>query len=93
MNARRLALFVLRLFLWGLSAAVLFAIALAASERGTALAARALSALVPGLALEHRAGNLLEVIVLHFDDGREMAIHAMPMRTQYRALIPRPPET
>ena len=40
----------------------------------------------------HRAGNLLEVIVLHFDDGREMAIHAMPMRTQYRAMLPRPPE-
>ncbi|MTA13391.1 MAG: hypothetical protein F2534_12395 [Actinobacteria bacterium] len=39
-----------------------------------------------------RAGNLLEVIVLHFDDGREMAIHAMPMRTQYRAMLPRPPE-
>ncbi|MGE0878671.1 MAG: hypothetical protein AB7L13_07270 [Acidimicrobiia bacterium] len=39
------------------------------------------------------AGNLLEVIVLHFDDGREMVIHAMPMRTQYRALLPRPPET
>jgi hypothetical protein len=39
-----------------------------------------------------RAGNLLEVIVLHFDDGREMAIHAMPMRSQYRAMLPRPPE-
>jgi hypothetical protein len=38
-----------------------------------------------------RAGNLLEVIVLHFDDGREMAIHAMPMRSQYRAMLPRPP--
>ncbi|HMV70736.1 MAG TPA: translocation/assembly module TamB domain-containing protein [Pseudomonadales bacterium] len=78
MNARRLALFVLRLFLWGLSAAVLFAIALAASERGTALAARALSALVPGLALEHRAGNLLEAqfaLVGWHDDSTTVSAH------------------
>ncbi len=40
-----------------------------------------------------RAGNKLEVIVLYFDDGREMAIHAMPMRSHYRALLPRPQET
>lgn len=40
-----------------------------------------------------RAGNLLEVIVLQFDDGREMVIHAMPMRAQYRTLLPKPPET
>jgi hypothetical protein len=40
-----------------------------------------------------RAGNILEVIVLHFDDGREMAIHAMPMRSHYRGLLPRPQET
>ena len=40
-----------------------------------------------------RAGNMLEVIVLHFDDGREMAIHAMPMRSHYRGLLPRPQET
>jgi hypothetical protein len=39
------------------------------------------------------AGNLLEVIVLCFDDGREMAIHAMPMRDKYRGLLPRPQET
>lgn len=26
-------------------------------------------------------------------DGREMVIHAMPMRTNYRGLLPRPPET
>lgn len=38
------------------------------------------------------AGNLLEVIVLHFDDGREMAIHAMPMRDRYRGMLPRPEE-
>jgi hypothetical protein len=40
-----------------------------------------------------RAGNMLEVIVLHFDDGREMAIHAMSMRSHYRGLFPRPQET
>jgi hypothetical protein len=40
-----------------------------------------------------RAGNILEVIVLYFDDGREMAIHAMPMRSHYRGLLPRPQET
>ena len=32
-----------------------------------------------------------EVIVLHFDDGREMVIHAMPMRTYCCRLLPRPP--
>jgi hypothetical protein len=37
-------------------------------------------------------GNLLEVIVLHFDDGRDMAIHAMAMRNRYRAMLPRPEE-
>jgi hypothetical protein len=40
-----------------------------------------------------RTGNMLEVIVLHFDDGREMVIDAMPMRAHYRGLLPRPPET
>ena len=40
-----------------------------------------------------RAGNMVEVIVLHFDDGREMAIHAMPMRSRYSGLLPRPQET
>lgn len=40
-----------------------------------------------------RSGNMIEVIVLHFDDGREMVIHAMPMRTRYSGLLPRPPET
>jgi hypothetical protein len=39
------------------------------------------------------AGNMIEVIVLHFDDGRELAIHAMPMRSHYRGLLPRRPET
>jgi hypothetical protein len=40
-----------------------------------------------------RSGNMLEVIVLHLDDGREMVIHAMSMRAHYRGLLPRPPET
>jgi hypothetical protein len=34
------------------------------------------------------AGNMLELIVLHFDDGRDMVIHAMPMRRQYEILLP-----
>jgi hypothetical protein len=34
------------------------------------------------------AGNMLELIVLHFDDGRDMVIHAMPMRRQYEYLLP-----
>lgn len=34
------------------------------------------------------AGNILEVIVLVFDDGREMAIHAMPIRARYIYLLP-----
>ncbi len=33
------------------------------------------------------AGRLLEVVVLIFDDGRELAIHAMKARTQYRDLL------
>jgi uncharacterized DUF497 family protein len=39
-----------------------------------------------------RAGNMLEVIVLRFDDDREMVIHAMPMRRHYHGLLPRPQE-
>ena len=35
-----------------------------------------------------RSGNMLEVVVLHFDDGRDMVIHAMPMRTLYQSLLP-----
>jgi len=35
-----------------------------------------------------RAGNLLEIVVLAFDDERLMAIHAMPMRPKYRELLP-----
>jgi hypothetical protein len=32
---------------------------------------------------------LLEVVVLLFDDGREMAIHAMKMQRRYRRYLPR----
>jgi uncharacterized DUF497 family protein len=39
-----------------------------------------------------RSGNLLELVVLVFDDGREMVIHAMRMRPQYHGLLPRPKE-
>jgi hypothetical protein len=35
-----------------------------------------------------RAGNLLELVVLLLDDGRELVIHAMPMRPKYRQLLP-----
>jgi len=35
-----------------------------------------------------RAGNLLEVVVLMAAD-RQLVIHAMPMRTQYRRLLER----
>jgi hypothetical protein len=35
-----------------------------------------------------RAGNLLEIVVLLLDDGRELAIHAMRMRPKYRDLLP-----
>lgn len=38
------------------------------------------------------AGNMLELIVLHFDDRRGMVIHAMPMRSRYRDMLPRPLE-
>ena len=40
-----------------------------------------------------RAGNLLELIVLIFDDERQMAIHAMPIRTKYLSLLPKPGAT
>ena len=33
-----------------------------------------------------RAGNLLEPVVLLLDDGRQLLIHAMPMRPKYRRL-------
>jgi hypothetical protein len=35
-----------------------------------------------------RAGNLLEVVAVERDDGTELAIHAMRMRSSYRALLP-----
>ena len=34
-----------------------------------------------------RAGSLLEVIVLMFDDDREMVIHAMKLRPRYEAML------
>jgi len=38
----------------------------------------------------NRAGDtLLEVVVLHFDDGRDMAIHAMKMQPRYTRYLPR----
>jgi hypothetical protein len=36
-----------------------------------------------------RAANVLEIVVVERDDGAEMAIHAMKMRRQYEALLPR----
>jgi len=39
-----------------------------------------------------RAGNLLEVVVLFLDDGRQLIIHAMRMRPKYRSLLPWPTE-
>ena len=36
-----------------------------------------------------RAGNLLEVVVMITAEGDEIAIHAMPMRPQYRRLLER----
>lgn len=35
-----------------------------------------------------RNGNLLEIVSLRRDDGTELAIHAMMMRTSYRRLLP-----
>jgi hypothetical protein len=34
-----------------------------------------------------RVGRLLEIVVLHFDSGDEMVIHAMPARRRYLALL------
>ena len=36
----------------------------------------------------NRAGNLLEAVVLEFDDGGRLAIHAMPMLPKYASLLP-----
>ena len=35
-----------------------------------------------------RAGNLLEVLALDFDDERSIVIHAMRMRRKYQDLLP-----
>jgi hypothetical protein len=34
-----------------------------------------------------QAGNVLEIVVLSFDDDSEMVIHAMRMRSKYRPLV------
>lgn len=34
-----------------------------------------------------RAGNLLEVVMLATAEGKELIIHAMPMRPKYRRLF------
>ncbi len=36
-----------------------------------------------------RAGNVLEVIILLLADDRSLAVHAMPVRKTYIALLPR----
>jgi hypothetical protein len=36
-----------------------------------------------------RAANLLEIVVIERDDGSELAIHAMTMRSRYKALLHR----
>jgi len=30
-----------------------------------------------------------QAVVLHFDDGRDMAIHAMKMQSQYKRYLPK----
>ena len=35
-----------------------------------------------------QAGNLLELVVLKFDQGNQLAIHAMKMRPIYADLLP-----
>lgn len=34
------------------------------------------------------AGTLLEVLTIRREDGTELVIHAMPMRSKYRPLLP-----
>ena len=34
------------------------------------------------------AGNMLEIILILTEEGEQLIIHAMPMRTQYRRLLP-----
>lgn len=35
-----------------------------------------------------RAGNVLEIVLLLLDDGEELVIHAMRMRSKYTGLLP-----
>ncbi|MBK8992713.1 MAG: hypothetical protein IPM40_14030 [Gammaproteobacteria bacterium] len=60
MSARGISLALLRVLLWGLTAALVLALGLGATARGTALLARTLSLVEPRLVIEHREGNLLE---------------------------------
>lgn len=57
---RRLSLVVMRVLLWVSTLAAALVVTLALSERGTAIVAKALNSLVPGLHIEHRSGSLLE---------------------------------
>ena len=41
------------------------------------------------LGFDRARDALLEVVVLHFDDGHDMVIHAMKMQTQYARYLPR----
>ena len=40
------------------------------------------------LGWDRAGGRLLEVVVLHFDDGRDMVIHAMNMQARYERYLP-----
>ena len=60
MSPRGISLALLRVLLWGLTAALVLALGLGATARGTALLARTLSLVEPRLVIEHRDGNLLE---------------------------------
>ena len=35
-----------------------------------------------------RAGNLLEIVLMISEEGVQLIIHAMPMRAQFRRLLP-----
>jgi translocation and assembly module TamB len=59
-SARGIPLVLLRVLLWGITAAIVLALGLGTTARGTALLARTLSLVEPRLVLAHRDGNLLE---------------------------------
>lgn len=60
MSARGVQRALLRVLLWGITAAIVLALGLGATARGTALLARAVSLVEPRLVIAHREGNLLE---------------------------------